>query len=314
MKWDRSVAAQWIPALWAAAASSLLFFSGVFAFVFAVPLQTLLVRSGRREAIRGAAVFGALLVLGRFGQAVAFGTAGPGLVRLLLLDALLPAGVVIALIAYDWVRPYLVWSLRLPAAAALALIIALPVVVEIVSPDRLGAVLSAEMSGALTTLGMPADGQWLSDQLSLLIGRTVGFGLCLTVAINWWFGTNLGRVRSGRPAITSLHRVNVDPRLIWAVIGGFGLVVMSWLTGRDGLIPAFGWNVALTSAFLFGVQGIGIVQHLLLRRGFPPARIRWTLTIAAILAFVPGINMIVIGGLPLIGLSELWVDYRRRDE
>jgi hypothetical protein len=314
MKWDRRTAAEWIPALWAAVVSSLLFFSGVFAFVFAVPVQTLLVRSGRRDAIRAASAFFALLVVGRLGQMVALGGVNLDVVRLLLLDTLLPTGVVVALIAYDWTRPYLSWSLRLPAAGLVALLFGAPVIWEIVSPDRLGAALSGDVSGALAAIGLSADGEWLSTQLSLVISRTVGFGMCTAVAINWWFGTNLGRVRSGRQPIISLDRVFVDQRLIWAVIGGFGLVVLSWVTGRDGVIPAVGWNVALTSAFLFGVQGLGIVQRILLRRGFPAARIRWTLTVAVILAFIPGINMIVIGGLPLVGLSELWVNYRRRDE
>ncbi|MFA7565831.1 MAG: hypothetical protein WCY01_02310, partial [Alkalispirochaeta sp.] len=67
----------------------------------------------------------------------------------------------------------------------------------------------------------------------------------------------------------------------------------------------------LIASFLFAVQGIGILQHLVVRRGGSPTAERWVITGVLILMFLPGLNIVVSVGLPLFGMSELWIDYKR---
>lgn len=296
-----------------AAIAALLFYSGFFAVIFAVPVQFVLARRGNRPGIVTGLILTVLIIAGRVVQVVRYNAAmSRELLTFLALDTLLPLGIVVALILFTVMKPYTTWSVRLLGSALVAVLFALPAVVEVITPEELSDLLSGELGTMLQAMGLPDDAVWFSEQVSRVVKNTLGAAMVSTIAVNWWVGMNFAYLRRGYRAVISLHRAKVEEWLIWPLIAGLGLVVFHWLGGLSDFPAALGWNLTLGTAFVFGIQGVGIIQYLLIKRGVSPSALRWTLTAVAVSLFIPGINIVVIGGLPILGVSELWVNFRRR--
>jgi len=88
---------------------------------------------------------------------------------------------------------------------------------------------------------------------------------------------------------------------VWLLILGLALLVGGW--------PAWSptaWTLLLNTALGFGVQGIAVVESLLLARGVPLSIIVLTLLFVFTLA-MPVVMLMAVA----VGLSDVWLDYRR---
>ena len=88
---------------------------------------------------------------------------------------------------------------------------------------------------------------------------------------------------------------------IWLLIGGMGLLL--------GGFKAWGptaWTLLIVPALGYCVQGIAVVESLLLLRGVPPPIITLTL----LFVFVMALPVFVLT-TACVGLSDIWLDYRR---
>lgn len=77
------------------------------------------------------------------------------------------------------------------------------------------------------------------------------------------------------------------------------------------IIEIAAWNVLVICAMMFLAQGVGIVLFSLARRSLPFFMKLLASLIFAVLLFSPGINMLVIGLLILLGIAELWFPLRK---
>ena len=98
--------------------------------------------------------------------------------------------------------------------------------------------------------------------------------------------------------------------MIWPLLIPWALILLD-LRIDLGILRYIAWNAGLIMLFSFGMQGVGILQTILdgkeVSRG-----IRTAITVLMILVlFLPGVNFIVLIGLPGLGISELWIHYRR---
>jgi hypothetical protein len=78
-------------------------------------------------------------------------------------------------------------------------------------------------------------------------------------------------------------------------------------------IPFFdivGWNVALATTLLYMVQGVSIVA-MFFRRKNPNVTATRVFVLALISAFLPGINLVIWIALPLLGVAETWINFRK---
>ena len=287
----------------------LLFYSGVFAFIFAVPAQIVFARHGNERGVRIALwSIGAMVVI-HVAQALWIDVEGVNVVRLLVFDSLMPVGVLAGLTVYNVVNAR--WQPRLLLGGLCVAIGALPTFVLLAEAQRGDGALYQQIEVLLNALG----GVEATSEIVTLVVRTaystVGFGSIAVIAINWWIGTSF--VARSRGYVVTFRRATVDDRTIWFVIGGLAVVVVSWLTHRSALSP-LGWNVLLISAALYAVQGLGVCQHLLHRKGVGERGTRSVVTILFVLLLLPGINVIVLIGVPLLGMSEVWIDYKRRND
>ncbi|TVR67604.1 MAG: hypothetical protein EA427_13160 [Spirochaetaceae bacterium] len=284
--------------------SAVLFYSGFFTFLFAVPVQVAWTRHGMQRGVSAAGITGLLILVSHAVQAVRLTGGASGLV---LVDALMPLGLLGGLVIFNGARQY-PWWLRLLAGGALALAGAFPSLRIIAMLGQENGEVTQQFSSMLAMMGIE-HGQtaWIALVRRVVL-NSVGIALVAGIAANWWLGT--GIVLRSRGTSVTLRGVSVPEQLIWMVIGGLAIILMTWVSGADRLAP-LGWNLFLVGGFLFALQGVGVIQHLLYRRGLAQQGERWVLTVLLVGLFIPGINIVVAGGLPLLGMSELWIDFKR---
>jgi hypothetical protein len=98
-----------------------------------------------------------------------------------------------------------------------------------------------------------------------------------------------------------LRDLRLPDGAIWVFLAGMALLVAGW--------PAWaptGWTLLLNAGLGFCVQGIAVVESLLLARGVPPSIILLTLMFVFTVA-LPAFVMTTAA----LGLSDVWLDYRR---
>jgi hypothetical protein len=88
---------------------------------------------------------------------------------------------------------------------------------------------------------------------------------------------------------------------LWLMMAGMGLL----LAGFKEWEPS-AWTLVAIPALGFCLQGIAVVQSLLLARGVPPAIIALTLSFV----FFMALPVFLLAALS-VGVSDIWLDYRR---
>ena len=296
------------PLIGVAGASVLLFYSGFFAFLFAVPIQAIYTRRGAHSGITASVITAGLIVVIHLLQIARLGNGGTEFVRVLLLDSLMPIGLIVGIGIFNIYRAY-PWWLRLTVSTGVAFLGSIPSMVLLHQAVAGEGELGAQLTQLLAMLGITENPRQWIEMVRSVVFRTIALGLMVAIAANWWIGRNLA-LRTADAAVV-LRQARVPEETIWVVIAGLAVVVGGWIATLPAWFVAIGWNAMLLSSFLFAVQGIGLGQHLLHRRGFGPRSERWVLTLVLIMMFLPGLNVVASVGLPLFGMSELWIDYKR---
>lgn len=296
------------PLLIYAGVSGLLFYSGLFAFLFAVPVQIAYTRKGRDYGIKTAITTGAFIVVIHLLQSFRFGAIGGETLRILFLDSLMPIGLLAGLSVFNLSRGY-EWWIRLLVGAGIAILGSVPSLRLLQQAAEGDGALAEQLTAMLSMLGVQDNAEMWITMVQRIVFDSVGVGLTMAIAANWWIGRNIAT--RGMASYSVLRRAKVPDEGVWLVIAGLSVVVLAWIRTVPTWIEVIGWNVLLITAFFFAVQGIGILQYLIVRRGGGPLAERWVLSGTLILLFLPGINIVVSIGLPLFGMSELWIDYKR---
>ena len=298
------------PLVASAIGSAVLFYSGIFAFLFAVPVQVAYTRRGTIYGAVSAATTAAVIITVHVVQVLRFESLGAEMVRVLFLDSLMPIGLLAGLSVFNVYKSRPWWT-RLLAGSAVAIVATIPSLRILAQISAGDGPFADQMEALLEVVGLAGDpAMWISAVYDIVL-NTIGLGVTAAIAANWWIGR--GIVFRGYGIAQSLRTARVPDSLIWVVIAGLGVVTLTWLAGPEWAAPV-GWNAVLIGAFLFGIQGTGLTQHLLRRRGMGVRGERWVLTIVLAMLFVPGLNVVAGIGLPLLGMSELWIDYKRGEE
>jgi hypothetical protein len=88
---------------------------------------------------------------------------------------------------------------------------------------------------------------------------------------------------------------------LWLMMAGLALVVAGWRASAPTA-----WTLLLNTLLGFGVQGIAVVESLLLARGVSPSVT--VLTLLFVLLFTMPVSLFTA---VVLGLSDVWLDYRR---
>ena len=100
-----------------------------------------------------------------------------------------------------------------------------------------------------------------------------------------------------------------DP-FIWAFFGFWALALASSLVSSiPMLVYCISWNVAFAITVLYAVQGLSILVALF-RRRTAFMSVGRVVGFALLLCLIPGLNLIGLVGLPVLGLLETWLRFR----
>ncbi len=297
-------------------------------FLFLVPLQMLAIR-------RGSSAFNlAALLLVLLAAVVELAMAGSrtdmpaeeGYLRNvgLFLSALLLGG--LWLVNQPRVLPYRN-LLRILIATGAAGLVAVPFVGGLASDPEFVPTMRDYIAGQpILRLGIaPADVPGASgaptvtrEQIDLFIDtvgtvllRGVLFVYMVYLMAAWWLGSLWGARTIGmRSPIGRLLTFRLEPWCIWALLLS-GAAVLGDALGDLGVLGYVGWNVFSVFLLLFALQGIGVLQWLFRRYNVPgPMRVMIGVAMVFML-FRSVLTFIPVFGLPLLGLSETWIDFKR---
>lgn len=289
-------------------------------FLFAVPLQVAYMRRGRAQYWLASLVV--LVGIGLFAfwrtSALTAGTIRLILVAVeILVDLLIVVG--LDIVNVSWARvPRKLY--RLLIATGIAGVVGVPFVLILQADSEFSTLMHNQVAQVVKMLSASFGGSDPNATSSLNVDqivayvRQVAFGnyafMFFAILTGVWRLGVIFASRSGRsrPAPLMLFRLPVE--FLWPILVAWAGVLASRLLHLN----TFGyvaWNLAMIGAFLYGLQGVGIVQFLFVRfhvgRGF-----RLLLVIALLfLVLFPGVGTIIAIAFPILGISELWIRYGR---
>jgi len=326
-----------------AAVSTLLYRLGMGPILFLIPLQVLYIRRGKKS-FGWAAVLSLVLIIviglvltrrWTTGEALTSATAlslqMPSLVFELTIVALMIGG--LALIQLPEMNPELRLP-RYPRVTRLVLvtgisgILSVPIILYLTGNEAFTAsieeffstlvgatnsAISSTQSEALPIATQPIQTESLLRFISMVMRRTYLFYYFLILTFGWWLGTIIGVRSMGRhPDLTRIADFKLPDRYVWPLIASLALVVLNLLVPLEPL-EILAWNALLIFVFLYGISGLGIVRFLLKKLKVRPG-VRWLLIIGIIiLALTPRIGIAVLILIPGLGVSEVWLKYRREE-
>jgi len=165
---------------------------------------------------------------------------------------------------------------------------------------------TAAVEGAYPFFAMDAGAVY--DFITRLFVRNYLFSFFLVMALSRLIADRFYRRLHGGSSFNFVN-FHVPELLLWPVLVAWAGVLLDVTAG----VPVVGflfWNYGMILLFLYGLQGIGVLKFLFGRYGV--SRLIQTLVVfsAAIVLMTPRINLVLIVGVPLLGLSEYWVHYR----
>lgn len=318
-----------VEALILSGVSVVLYNLGVGLPFFLVPLQVLRVRKGGKAFLLGSclsllATLGVRLALsGR-----ALGTAG-------LPFMVLEAALLLCLLGgLAWIQlPELSGrpsrlpggrAARLLAAAAASGAVSIPLILYLrksgAFTEAMREIFAAVSAALDQMLGQGLElpqGQTMfkPEQLQAMTGqmllRSYLADYFLLLAFSWWAGNLIGARSLGRrSAATRLEHFRLPDGYVWPLIAGLAVLLLGLLIPL-GVVNFAAWNLTLIMVLLYGLSGLGIIRFLLRRAGAPPGLKIGIALALIILAFVPRINLALAVLIPGLGVSEIWIKYRR---
>lgn len=289
--------------------------------IFVIPLVVLYKRQGYRVGFFGtlATFLGILLVK------VIRGSSGGGIHRedLLVLDLTYPFAFLMGIALtegsfFPRIPPYG----RIALVTVVSGILGIPLIQYVLTDSAFEAYLKAQIETMMRgivegksaldigTMGAVSTGEIL--RLSKLIfANTYTLGYFLTFLFNWVVGSRIGlRSKGIYPVESIVGNVHLNEKLIWGfLLGWFGVLLT--LVRPLGWVSIVFWNIALLSTALYGMQGIDILRYYIKK----VQRLRLVILLTIVLfLLIPGLNILMMVGVPLLGVSEIWIQYRRTVE
>lgn len=106
-------------------------------------------------------------------------------------------------------------------------------------------------------------------------------------------------------------RLEFDGRAIWIFLALWVLVLLFRFISVPTIAVVALFNVTLSYTILYAVQGFSVLFYNMRKKGRKLKSYTLFLILLAIALFIPGINFIIVLGLPLIGVLETFIELRR---
>ena len=311
----------YIGALIASCVSVFAYQTGFFFFLFLVPLQLLLFRSGlkvARIAVLGVGI--ALVYLGIRHTAVGNGDVRRYLLFVeLVIPFLLLGGFLLENGFFGNLGGVLLNALLATAITALVSIAVLHVLLNNEAFIAYYKTQFAEMFNILKSAisnssdidlipMMDMDVDTMLSHVSSVFFKGFLFAYFCILFVSYTFALSVERLTKHEAGIIT---VMIPDYFVWVLIAALSLVLVDARFQPNPVLGYVGWNVFLIVMFLYGLRGMGLIRQMLEVRKVHPV-VRFFLTFAAVILLMhPRYGRVLLVGIPLIGISEIWFKYKR---
>lgn len=311
----------YIGALIASCVSVFAYQTGFFFFLFLVPLQLLLFRSGlkvARIAVLGVGI--ALVYLGIRHTAVGNGDVRRYLLFVeLVIPFLLLGGFLLENGFFGNLGGVLLNALLATAITALVSIAVLHV---LLNNEAFIAYYKTQFSEMFNILKsaisnssdidlipmMDMDVDTMLSHVSSVFFKGFLFAYFCILFVSYTFALSVERLTKHEAGIIT---VMIPDYFVWVLIAALSLVLVDARFQPNPVLGYVGWNVFLIVMFLYGLRGMGLIRQMLEVRKVHPV-VRFFLTFAAVILLMhPRYGRVLLVGIPLIGISEIWFKYKR---
>ena len=310
----------YIGALIASCVSVFAYQTGFFFFLFLVPLQLLLFRSGlkvARVAVLGVGI--ALVYLGI--KHTAFGN---GDVRgyLLLVELVIPflllGGFLLENGFFGNLGGVLLNALLATAITALVSI----AVLQVLNNEAFIAYYKAQFAEMFNILKsalagssdidlipmMDMDVDTMLVHVSSVFYKGFLFAYFCILFLSYTFALSVERLTKHEAGIIT---VMIPDYFVWVLIAALSLVLIDARFQPNPVLGYVGWNVFLIVMLLYGLRGLGLIRQMLEVRKVHPV-VRYFIAFATVILLLhPRYGRVLLVGIPLIGISEIWFKYKR---
>lgn len=314
----------------AGAASGLLYGSAVFAFAFLLPVQLVYGRWGKRSGLAAAAVSFAFSLIGQLGRDLlatpradwAGLFSGPALLALVA-----PPLALLALLALMNLK---FWDSKLGlgrslSATALGSAALLPAILALEGDasfraffeERLGAVSKAFLSAAgegyeASALAAALDPKALAATSFAILNSSFAALLFAFLAGSWWLGSrSAGPGSEGRRVARALDEIRLPEAFVWPFLAAWAALLAATYFKLGAAVTAAAWNIALILSLSYAAQGLGLITFLMKRWNMPRSLKVCFAVMAVVAVATPPFGTALLGLLPLLGVTEVWIPYRK---
>ena len=311
----------YIGALIASCVSVFAYQTGFFFFLFLVPLQLLLFRSGLKIAFMAVLGVGiALVYLGIRHTAL-----GNGDVRsyLLLVELIIPflllGGFLLENGFFGNLGGVLLNALLATAIAALVSIAVLHVLLNNeaflayykTQFSEMFNILKSALAGSSDMDLIPMmdmDVDTMLSHVSSVFFKGFLFAYFCILFVSYTFALSVDRLTKHEVGIIT---VLIPDYFVWVLIAALSLVLIDARFQPNPVLGYVGWNVFLIVMFLYGLRGLGLIRQMLEVRRVHPV-VRFFIAFAAVILLMhPRYGRVLLVGIPLIGISEIWIKYKQ---
>jgi hypothetical protein len=183
--------------------------------------------------------------------------------------------------------------------------------------DGFYAIMTAQIKALDADLGLGDTWDAASITKNVLMAAARGGGLAMAVLFlfaNRQIGMAISAITSKKKMHGGVVRFFTPPALVWALSSSLLAVIVFTKFTPIQPLEIIAWNVVTICALCYTAQGLGIVVYFLSM----PRRSAWfrmaTTFLIVVLIMSPGINVIALGIVLLLGIAENWVTFRNFDK
>lgn len=99
--------------------------------------------------------------------------------------------------------------------------------------------------------------------------------------------------------------------MVWVFLISFLIVLLNLKIDFNSTLRIAVWNVALFIGVLYTIQGLAILLFKLNAKGRKMGAVRLFIIAALLTILLQGLNIVIVVGLPVFGVTETWFTYRK---